>query len=142
MQNSKKVLSAGFKEMPMTPFGNIVYKKQGQSLFIVLYHWKNGTKMQAKVFTRTEAGAIARTYPLALACGLGVDPDTHAVVKNEGIDRLEGHTVETNVLQRLKSNRTLKADEKRECLDNIQRELVCGMEISKQEWIKVGRIIR
>lgn len=126
----------------MSPFGTIQYKKQGESLFKVIYMWKDTTFMTAQVFTKTEAGAIAKTFPLAVACGFGVDPDTHEVVKHYHVSSLEGHTVETNAFKRLKSNRTLKANEKRDVLVKIGKELHPSLCFDPKEIESLGRIIR
>lgn len=118
-------------------------RKQGQVLFYVEYNWKNGTYMKAQVFMKTRAGAIAKTFPLAIACGFGNEPEEPKVVITSFTDDiLTGHTVETNAFQKLKNSRSMSANEKRECMAKISEELTEGLYLNPDAVKKLGRIIR
>ena len=91
---------------------------------------------------KTDAGAIAKTFPLALACGFGVEPESHTVDSYADLDTWLAHTVYTNALQKLKSSRSISAQEKREYLEAIQKELVNGFWMDENEIKNLGRIIR
>jgi hypothetical protein len=127
----------------MEAFNNrMMIRKQGEKLFHVKYQWKNDKYLEAYCYMKTEAGAIARTFNLALARGFGTEPDSHKVDSYTDLDTWSAHTVYTNAIHKLKNSRSLSANDKREALAAIQKELINGLWIDEDEIKKLGRIIR
>ena len=127
--------------MPAKP-DMMIYRKQGQVFHQVCYSWKDMTYLTVKVFSQSQAGAIYATFPLALACGRGIHPSHYSIVESISIDKIEGESVTTNALLKIRNSRTMKADEKRKALDEIRRELTWWFRLAPDEWTKHGRLVR
>lgn len=126
----------------MKAFDRFIARKPGETLFYISYRWDDGKKLETYCFMRTEAGAIARTFPLAIACGFGIEPDTHEIDRLSDFETWDTFTVYTNSFQKIKNSRSMSADEKRKWVEAINKELVNGLYMNEDDVKKLGRIVR